>query len=97
MLKFNKFDVLIAPLYSEKATHASALGKYVFKVAKSATKSEVKKAVEQLFNTKVDSVNILTTKRKAKVFKGRQGFRSNFKKAIVTLEKGKTIDLAVGA
>jgi large subunit ribosomal protein L23 len=51
----------------------------------------------QLFNTKVDSVNILTTKRKAKVFKGRQGIRSNFKKAIVTLEKGKTIDLAVGA
>ena len=97
MLKVNKYDILISPLYSEKATNLSSQNKYVFKVAKTATKLLVKTAVESLFNTKVDSVNILNTKRKRKVFKGRLGTRSSFKKAIVTLEKGKTIDLAVGA
>lgn len=97
MIKLTKFDVIVAPVYSEKATNLSSDNKYVFKVAKSATKQMVIKAVETIFSTKVDAVNILNTKSKEKTFKGRLGNRTPYKKAIVTLEKGKTIDFTVGA
>jgi large subunit ribosomal protein L23 len=97
MLKKSKFDILVSPLTTEKSVNLNGLSKYVFRVAASATKKMVKKVVEELFNTKVIAVNILNTKDKIKYFKGRKGKRSGFKKAIVTLEAGKTIDLTIGA
>ncbi len=96
MLSKNIFDVLLAPIYSEKATNQSELSKHTFKVAKNATKLTVKQAIEQLFSVKVLSVNILNNKPKKKVFRGVQGSRQGFKKAVVTIEKGKVIEFSKG-
>jgi large subunit ribosomal protein L23 len=90
------YDVLVEPVVSEKATALTGRNKYVFNVSDSANKKTVKEAVEKVFNVKVVSVNILNRKGKEKVFKGRIGKRSDVKKAIVTIESGKTIELSVG-
>ncbi len=90
------YDVIIAPLITEKATAASEKNQVVFEVAKSATKPQIKEAVEKLFDVKVKRVNTLNTKRKTRVFKGRRGVVGNFKKAIVTLEEGHSIDVTTG-
>ncbi len=95
-MKVIDLNTLISPVFTEKATFLNGLSKYTFKVAASATKEEVKKAVERIFGASVVSVNILNQKSKAKVFKGRKGKRSGFKKAVVTLEKDKTIDFSAG-
>lgn len=87
--------VLLAPHVSEKsAIMADAAGQYVFKVVPSATKTEVKQAVESLFDVKVQSVNMINLKGKRKVFKGRQGKRNGVRKAIVRLAPGQDIDFA---
>ncbi len=87
--------VLLAPHVSEKsAIMADAAGQYVFKVVPSATKAEVKQAVETLFDVKVQSVNMINLKGKRKVFKGRQGQRNGVRKAIVRLAEGQDIDFA---
>ena len=87
--------VLLAPHVSEKsAIMADAAGQYVFKVVPSATKAEVKAAVETLFEVKVQSVNMINLKGKRKVFKGRQGQRNGVRKAIVRLVPGQDIDFA---
>lgn len=96
MLSKNIFDVLIAPIYSEKATVQAELSKHTFKVAKNATKLTVKQAIEQLFSVKVLSVNISNAKQKKKIFRGVEGARQGFKKAIVTIEKGKMIEFSKG-
>jgi large subunit ribosomal protein L23 len=96
MIKVIDLDILVVPIFTEKATFLNGLGKYTFKVTKSASKQQVKEAVERVFSTKVVAVNISNTKGKAKVFKGIKGARSGFKKAIVTLEKGKTLDFSAG-
>ena len=90
------YDVIIAPLITEKATAASEKNQVVFEVAKSATKPQIKEAVEKLFDVKVKHVNTLNTKRKTRVFRGRRGVVGNFKKAIVTLEEGHSIDVTTG-
>jgi large subunit ribosomal protein L23 len=95
-MKTRLLDVLLTPHTTEKATYLSGMNKYVFKVANDATSPEVKQAVEQIFSTKVLKVNMINVEGKKKVFKGRKGKRSDFKKAIVTLEKGKTIDISAG-
>jgi large subunit ribosomal protein L23 len=90
------FQVLIGPHISEKAAIvADTSNQYVFKVAIDATKSEVKKSVEQLFKVKV--VNVNTLKVKGKVKRNRNGFstKSTWKKAYVRLEQGQDIDFAV--
>ncbi|MEA1988555.1 50S ribosomal protein L23 [Thiomicrorhabdus lithotrophica] len=88
-------QVLLAPHVSEKsALMADAAGQYVFKVVPSATKTEVKQAVESLFDVKVQSVNMINLKGKRKVFKGRQGQRNGIRKAIVRLAPGQDIDFA---
>ncbi len=97
MLSKNVFDVVIAPVYSEKATNQSVLSKHTFRVAKNATKLTVKQAIEHLFSVKVLSVNILNSKKKKKLFRGIEGVRQGFKKAIVTIEKGKIIEFNMGA
>lgn len=88
-------SVLLAPHVSEKAaTMAEASEQYVFKVVPSATKAEVKAAVETLFTVKVASVNMINIKGKRKVFKGRKGVRNGVRKAIVRLVPGQEIDFA---
>jgi len=85
--------VLLAPHVSEKsAIMADASEQYVFKVVKDATKTEVKAAVESLFDVKVKSVNMINVKGKKKVFKGRVGKRNDVRKAIVRLAPGQEID-----
>ena len=90
------YNTIIAPHITEKATLGSENGQVTFKVAKTATKPEIKQAVENLFDVKVKAVNTLIQKGKTKRFKGIAGRRSDFKKAIVTLEEGQVIDTGVG-
>ena len=90
------YDILISPVITEKATAASEYSKVVFKVARTATKPQIKEAVEKLFDVKVKSVNTLIRKGKTKIFKGRPGELQNTKRAIVTLEEGHTIDVTTG-
>ncbi|MCG8444400.1 MAG: 50S ribosomal protein L23 [Hyphomicrobiales bacterium] len=90
------FDVIVAPVITEKATIASENNQVVFRVAKTATKPDIKRAVEALFNVKVKSVNTLVRKGKTKRFRGRPGQQSDIKKAIVTLEEGHSIDVTTG-
>ena len=90
------YDVIVAPVVTEKATLASEHNKVMFKVAAKATKPQIKEAVEKLFDVKVKSVNTLVRKGKTKMFRGQRGQRSDVKKAIVTLEEGQTIDVTTG-
>ncbi|WP_221792537.1 50S ribosomal protein L23 [Aquisediminimonas sediminicola] len=87
------YDVVLAPHITEKATLLSENNAVVFKVADDATKTEIKAAVEALFNVKVKAVNTIVTKGKTKRWQGRPYKRSDFKKAIVTLAEGQTIDV----
>jgi large subunit ribosomal protein L23 len=86
------YDVIRSPIVTEKSTIASENSQVVFKVAMNATKPDIKEAVERLFNVKVVAVNTLIRKGKNKRFKGVKGQQSDFKKAIVTLQEGQTID-----
>ena len=90
------YDVILSPVITEKATTASEHNKIMFKVARNATKPQIKEAVEKLFDVKVKSVNTLIRKGKMKAFKGRLGELSDVKKAIVTLEEGHRIDVTTG-
>jgi large subunit ribosomal protein L23 len=90
------YDVILSPLVTEKATAASEKNKVVFKVRLDATKTEIKQAVEKLFEVKVVGVNTLVRKGKKKVFRGVRGKQGDVKKAIVTLEAGNTIDITTG-
>lgn len=90
------YDVIVGPVITEKATALSEQNKVVFKVAKTATKPQIKTAVEKLFDVKVESVNTLVTKGKTKRFKGQLGQRSDVKKAVVTLAEGHSIDVTTG-
>ena len=90
------YDVIIAPVITEKATMASEHNKVVFKVRKNATKPQIKEAIEKLFDVKVKNVNTLVRKGKSKVFRGHFGSQSDSKRAIVTLEEGHRIDVTTG-
>ncbi len=90
------YDTILAPVLTEKATYLSEQNKVVFKVAKDATKDEIAAAVEELFKVKVTKVNTLILKGKTKRFRGRDGRRSDIKKAIVTLQEGHSIDIMTG-
>jgi large subunit ribosomal protein L23 len=87
------YDVIRAPLVTEKSTMVSESNQVMFKVSMTATKPDIKEAVERLFNVKVVAVNTLIRKGKVKRFRGVKGQQSDFKKAIVTLEEGQTIDI----
>ncbi len=86
------YEIIRAPVITEKATMLSEKGQVVFRVADTATKPEIKAAVEGLFGVKVTSVNTLVQKGKRKMFRGRPGQRSDVKKAFVTLAEGQSID-----
>jgi large subunit ribosomal protein L23 len=90
------YDVIVAPVITEKATMASEHNKVVFKVARKATKPQIKEAVEKLFDVKVKGVNTLVRKGKTKVFRGSLGSQSDSKRAVVTLEEGHRIDVTTG-
>ncbi len=90
------YDVIIAPVITEKATLASEANQVIFKVRKNATKREIEAAVERLFDVKVKAVNTLIRKGKRRVFKGTRGVRSDVKKAVVTLAEGHKIDVTTG-
>ena len=90
------YDVILSPVITEKATALSEHNKVVFRVAPTATKPQIKEAVERLFDVKVTSVNTLVTKGKVKLFRGRRGQRSDVKKAVVTLADGQSIDVTTG-
>lgn len=90
------YDLIKKPVITEKATMASEAGAVVFEVAMSATKPQIKEAVESVFGVKVTAVNTVVTKGKAKKFRGRAGERSDRKKAYVTLAEGNTIDVSTG-
>ena len=90
------YDVIRSPAVTEKSTMASEHSQVVFRVAMTATKPEIKAAIEGLFNVKVTGVNTLVTKGKTKRFKGRPGIRSDVKKAFVTLAEGESIDFTTG-
>ena len=91
------YDVIVAPHITEKSTLLSEHNAVVFKVADSATKPEIKAAVEALFSVSVVGVNTLTQKGKTKRWKGKPYKRSDVKKAIVRLAEGQSIDVTEGA
>jgi large subunit ribosomal protein L23 len=90
------YDVVLSPHITEKSTMLSEQNAVVFKVAGSASKPEIKAAVEALFNVKVTGVNTMVTKGKSKRWKGKPYQRSDFKKAVVTLAEGDSIDITAG-
>lgn len=87
------YDTIVAPVITEKATLLSEDGKVVFRVALDATKKQIAEAVEELFDVKVEKVNTLRVKGKAKRFRGIPGRRAQVKKAVITLAEGHTIDV----
>jgi large subunit ribosomal protein L23 len=91
------YDVIVAPHITEKSTLLSEHNAVVFKVAQSASKPEIKAAVEAIFDVSVVGVNTIVQKGKTKRWKGKPYFRSDMKKAIVTLKDGQTIDVTEGA
>ena len=90
------YEVIRSPLITEKTTNGSEFGQVTFRVSMDATKPEIKQAVEGLFKVKVKAVNTITVKGKKKLARGKPYTRSDFKKAIVTLEEGHQIDITTG-
>ena len=96
MKKINSIDSIKQPIITEKATILSEQNKTVFKVHKGANKNSIKKNIEKIFKVKVVKVNIINTKTKKKLRQGRISTKTGYKKAIVTLKKGQSIDLTTG-
>jgi len=96
MKKHSPYDVIVSPVITEKSTLVSEANQVIFNVARTATKVEIKSAIESLFKVKVKAVNTLVRKGKLKTFRGRRALQGDTKKAIVTLVEGHTIDLATG-
>jgi large subunit ribosomal protein L23 len=97
MINESLFAVLRAPKVSEKTARLAESNQYVFEVAKTATKDDVKAAVEHLFNVKVLAVNVANIKGKSKAFRQRAGRRSDKRKAYVRLAEGQTLDVTAKA
>ncbi len=96
MRELEAYDVIRSPVITEKSTMASEYNQVVFQVRRSATKPEIKAAVERLFSVKVKAVNTLNRKGKTKRFRGVLGRQQDVKKAIVTLEEGQSVDVTTG-
>ena len=90
------YDTLVRPVITEKSMLVSENGKVTFMVSLQASKKEIKDAVESIFNVKVEKVNTIRQYGKTKLFRGRKGERSDYKKALVTLAKGQNIDVTTG-
>ena len=96
MSKEHYYDIIRSPAITEKGTLISESNQVVFNVARTATKPEIKKAVEGLFGVKVKAVNTLVRKGKQRRFKGQLALLSDVKKAYVTLEEGQRLDVTTG-
>ena len=96
MKQTNLLDLIISPNVTEKATSLSEFNKIVFKVRKNANKKLIKKSIEKIFKVKVTKINTINLRRKNKLVKGKKSYRPGFKKAVVTLKKGQSIDLSTG-
>lgn len=94
--KERMYDIIRAPVITEKATMGSEYNQVTFKVPLDASKPEIKAAIEGVFGVKVTAVNTIVAKGKVKRFRGRVGQRSDVKKAIVTLAEGNSIDVTTG-
>ena len=94
--KRTAYDVIVAPVITEKATLASEANQVIFKVNRQATKTEIKASIESLFKVKVKAVNTIVRKGKQKAFKGVKAVLSDTKRAVVTLEEGHSIDVTTG-
>lgn len=91
------YDVIVRPVVTEKSTRAAEQNKVIFKISPTATKKDVKAAVEAIFKVTVTKVNTVNIDGKMKKFRGRDGQRDDVRKAIVTLAAGQSIDFAAGA
>ncbi len=96
MKKINFIDSIRQPIITEKATILSEQNKTVFKVHSGANKKSIKKNIEKLFKVNVIKVNIINQKRKKKIKQGKLSIKPGYKKAIITLKKGQSIDLTAG-
>ena len=97
MKKINYLDSIKSPVITEKATGLSEQNKVTFKVNENASKDSIKKNIEKIFKVKVIKVNTINRKPKTKMVKGKLGVKRGFKKAVITLKKGQSIDLGSGA
>ena len=96
MTKRTAYDVIVAPVITEKATLASESNQVIFKVNRNATKPEIKAAIESLFKVKVKAVNTIVRKGKKRAFRGIVALLSDTKRAVITLEDGHSIDVTTG-
>ena len=96
MNKIHLFDKIIAPVVTEKSTNISEQNKIIFKVPVKANKKNLKKSIEKIFKVNVTKVNIINKKSRIKVTRGKKIKVKGYKKAIITLKKGQTIDLTTG-
>ena len=96
MEKLHLYDKIISPLVTEKSTNLSEQNKIVFKVPSTSNKKNLKKNIEKIFKVNVIKINIINKQNRLKLTRGRKVKVSGFKKAIITLKKGQTIDLTTG-
>ena len=96
MTKINLYDTIVCPVITEKSTNLSSLNKIVFKVIDSANKKNLKKNIEKIFKVNVTKINIINKRNRTKFTRGRTVKVKGYKKAIITLKKGQSIDLTTG-
>ena len=96
MKKFNLLDTIVSPNITEKSTSMSEFNKVVFRVHNGASKNSIKKSIEKIFKVNVIKINTINLRGKTKIVKGKKSNKPGYKKAIVTLKKGQSIDLATG-
>ena len=94
--KIHLYDKVISPVITEKSTNLTELNKITFKINKNENKKNIKKSIEKIFKVNVIKVNIINKKTRSKLTRGRKVKVSGYKKAIITLKKGQTIDLTTG-
>jgi len=96
MDKIHLYDKILSPMVTEKSTNLSELNKIVFKVPAGANKINLKKNIEKIFKVNVTKINIINKQNRTKLTKGKKVKVSGYKKAIITLKKGQSIDLTTG-
>ncbi len=96
MNKIHLYDKILSPIVTEKSTNLSEQNKIVFKVPNSSSKTNLKKNIEKIFKVNVTKINIINKQSKKKITRGRKVMVQGYKKAIITLKKGQTIDLTTG-
>ena len=96
MKKLHYLDTIISPTITEKATSLSEFNKIVFKVHEGASKNSIKRNIEKIFKVNVIKINTINLKGKTKMVRNKKAYKSGYKKAIVTLKKGQSIDLSTG-